>query len=92
MFKNLGDANIGWGVALAGGLFTALLFTLGKFVIGQYIGSSSLSSTFGAASVLAVLMVWVYYTSQILFLGASFVYVLSEHLGQSLQPHLVENE
>lgn len=84
MFKNLGDAQVDWLVALVGGLFTALLFTVGKFVIGRYIGSSTISSTFGAASVLALLMVWVYYTSQILFLGASFVYVLSEEWGRKI--------
>lgn len=78
MFKNLGDAKVDWSLALTGGLFTSIMFTIGKFAIGLYIGSSSISSTFGAASVIALLMVWVYYTSQILFLGASFVYVLAE--------------
>lgn len=85
MFKNLGDANIDWQLALAGGLFTALLFTVGKAAIGLYIGSSSIATTFGAASVIALLMVWVYYTSQILFLGASFVYVLAEQWGRKIE-------
>ncbi|MEO0876319.1 MAG: YihY/virulence factor BrkB family protein, partial [Bacteroidota bacterium] len=81
MFKFLGDALVHWKLALMGGLFTAALFLIGKFAIGWYIGRSNISSTFGSASVLALLMIWVYYTSQILFLGASFLYVLGEKLG-----------
>ena len=81
MFKFLGDAIVHWKLALMGGLFTAILFLVGKFAIGWYIGRSSISSTFGSASVLALLMLWVFYTSEILFLVASFLFVLGEKLG-----------
>ena len=84
LFKVLGDAIVHWKIALFGGLFTALLFIIGKFAIGMYIGHSKISTTFGSASVLALVMVWVYYTSQMLFLGASFVYVLGKRLGQEI--------
>lgn len=87
MFKFLGDAIIRWNVALWGGLFTSFLFMFGKVAIGMYIGHSPISSTFGSASVLALLMLWVYYTSQIIFLGASFIEVLSNRLGYEIVPN-----
>ena len=87
MFKFLGDAKVHWKVALAGGSFTSLLFLFGKIGIGMYIGHSHISTTFGSASVLALLMLWVYYTSQIIFLGASFVKVISGKLGYEILPN-----
>ncbi|MCL6267189.1 YihY/virulence factor BrkB family protein [Flagellimonas myxillae] len=87
MFKFLGDVIVHWKVALLGGLITALLFMFGKIAIGMYIGHSHLSSTFGSASVLALLMLWVYYTSQIIFLGASFVEIISNKLGYEILPN-----
>jgi len=78
MFKFLSDAKISWNISLKTGLFTSLFFLFGKVGIGMYIGHSHLSSTFGAMSTLAVLMMWVYYTSQIIFLGASFLKVLDD--------------
>ncbi|MEO0338195.1 MAG: YihY/virulence factor BrkB family protein [Bacteroidota bacterium] len=82
MFKYLGNAIVHWQAALLGGLFTSFLFLAGKSLIALYIGHSNIATTFGAASVLALIMVWVYYTSQMLFLGASFVYIVSKRLGQ----------
>jgi|TARA_B110001452_G_scaffold96780_1_gene80071 membrane protein len=87
MFKFLGDAKVHWKATILGGLFTALLFGFGKIGIGMYIGHSHISSTFGSASVLAILMLWVYYTSQILFLGASFVKIISNVLGCKIIPN-----
>jgi membrane protein len=87
MFKYLGDAKMHWKPAILGGLFTGVLFVLGKSVIGLYIGHSHVSSTFGAASVLVLLMLWVYYTSQIIFLGASFVKIISERLHYPIVPN-----
>jgi len=87
MYKYLGDAKIHWKSAIAGGMFTAILFVLGKSAIGMYIGHSHVSSTFGAASVLALLMLWVYYTSQIIFLGASFVKIISEKMNCRIEPN-----
>ncbi len=86
MFKFLGDAKVHWKAAVLGGVFTALLCIFGKFGIGMYIGHSHISSTFGSASVLAVLMLWVYYISQIVFLGASFVKIISSRLGYEIVP------
>ncbi len=87
MFKFLGDAKVHWKAAILGGLFTTLLFVFGKIGIGMYIGHSHISSTFGSASVLALLMLWVYYTSQIIFLGASFVKITSNRLGYEILPN-----
>ena len=88
MFKFLGDAQVYWKATIFGGLFTALLFVFGKIGIGMYIGHSHISSTFGSASVLALLMLWVYYTSQIIFLGASFVKIISIRLGYEILPNI----
>lgn len=88
MFKFLGDAIIHWKAAILGGLFTALLFTFGKIGIAMYIGHGHISSTFGSASVLALVMLWVYYTSQIIFLGASFVKIISNKMGYEILPNV----
>lgn len=80
MFKLLGDARVHWKPALFGGVFTAILFLIGKIGISMYIGHSHVSSTFGAASSVVLLMLWVYYISQIIFLGASFVQIVSDRL------------
>ena len=87
LFKFLGDAKIHWKATTLGGLFTALLFVFGKIGIGMYIGHSHISSTFGSASVLALLMLWVYYTSQIIFIGASFIEIISVKIGYEILPN-----
>lgn len=87
MFRFLGDAKVHWKAALAGGLFTSILFLFGKIGIGIYIGHSHVTTTFGSASVLALIMLWVYYTSQIIFLGASFVKVISDRMGCEILPN-----
>ncbi len=78
MFKFLSDSKVKWRVSLSAGLFTSVLFMIGKTAIGMYISHSHLSTTFGAMSTIALLMMWVYYTSQIIFLGASFLKVLND--------------
>ncbi len=83
LFRFLGDADFPWSTVLVGGSFTALLFMLGKVGIGLYIGHSHVGTTFGSASVLALLMLWIYYTSQIIFLGASFVKVYHDQQKES---------
>lgn len=87
MFRFLGDAVINWKATIIGGIITSLFFIFGKVGISMYIGHSNISSTFGSASVLALLMLWVYYTSQIIFLGASFVNVISNRLGYDIKPN-----
>ena len=86
MFKFLGDAKTNWKPAIISGLFTAILFILGKIGIAIVISKSHLSTTFGSASVLALIMLWVYYTSQIIFLGATFLKVLSDKIKLPIQP------
>ena len=86
MFKFLGDAIVHWKIAFSAGLFTAVFFTFGKIIIGLYIKHSHITSAFGSASVLALLMLWVYYTSQILFLGASFAEILGRKTGLEIKP------
>ncbi|WP_158091339.1 YihY/virulence factor BrkB family protein [Tenacibaculum holothuriorum] len=85
MFLFLGDAKINFKPMILGGIFTAFLFSLGKIGISYYLGKSHLSTTFGTASILALIMLWVYYTSQILFLGASFVKIYSDFSNAPIQ-------
>ena len=72
IFKILPDKRVHWGDVWLGAMLTAALFTLGKQLIGLYLGHSALSSTYGAAGSLIVVLIWVYYSSQILFFGAEF--------------------
>jgi len=87
MFKFLPDAKIKWRHVWAGSLFTTGLFLLGKFAIGFYLSKSSITTTFGAAGSLAVLMAWVYYSSAIFFFGAEFTKNYSIHKGYRIEPN-----
>lgn len=75
IYKYLPDVIISWKYVWLGAIITSLLFSLGKYLIGVYIGSSSYNSTFGAAGSLVVMMVWLNYSSLILFFGAEFTQV-----------------
>ena len=77
IYKLLPDAKIVWRDIWMGALLTAFLFTVGKYVIGLYLGQSSTTSVLGAGGSLVVLLVWVYYSSQIVLFGAEFTYVYS---------------
>jgi membrane protein len=72
IFKVLPDVQIGWGDVWVGACVTALLFVVGKFLIGFYLGESDPGQAFGAAGSLAVLLVWIYYSSMIVLFGAEF--------------------
>jgi membrane protein len=85
IFKYVPDAEIAWADVWIGALVTALLFTLGKALIGFYIGYSSLSSTYGAAASLVVILLWVYYSAQILFFGAEFIQVYANTYGSRIR-------
>lgn len=78
IFKVLPDAEIKWKEVWLGALITALLFTIGKTLIGLYLGKSGVATTFGAAGSLVIVLSWVYYSSQILFVGAEFTKAHSE--------------
>ncbi|HEY1790266.1 MAG TPA: YihY/virulence factor BrkB family protein [Verrucomicrobiae bacterium] len=86
IFKMLPDVKIAWRDVWVGALLTALLFTIGKFLLGAYLGRSSLSSAYGAAGSFVVVLLWVYYSAQILLLGAAFVRVYADRHGSHSQP------
>jgi membrane protein len=85
IFKILPDINIKWKDVWVGALVTAVLFVLGKFLIGLYLGSSTLGSTYGAAGSLVIFLLWVYYSAQILFLGAEFTRVYVDEFGRGIE-------
>jgi len=72
IYKTLPDAPLSWRDGWIGAVFTAGLFSLGKYAIGLYLGNSAVASSFGAAGSLIALLLWVYYSAQIFFLGAEF--------------------
>ncbi|MCL3780801.1 YihY/virulence factor BrkB family protein [Prolixibacteraceae bacterium JC049] len=78
LFKFLHDTKIKWQHALAGGYFTAFLFLIGKIIIALYIGHSHVGTTYGSASFIVIILMWGYYISQIILLGASFIATLRE--------------
>ncbi|WP_316805183.1 YihY/virulence factor BrkB family protein [Pedobacter nototheniae] len=86
IFKVLPDVNIKWKSAIIGALFTALLFSLGKYVIGIYIEKGNPGSAFGAASSIIVILLWIYYTSIILYFGAEFTQAYAEKYDGGITP------
>ena len=81
IFKVLPDAPIEWGDVWAGAAVTALLFTIGKAAIGVYLGRAGVTSVYGAAGSLVLILLWIYYSAQLLFLGAEFTEVWSRRHG-----------
>ena len=87
IYKLLPSAKISWHDVWIGSAVTALLFVIGKFLIGLYIGKSGVASGFGAAGSFVVLLVWVYYSTQIFLLGAEFTWVYSNKYGSAAAAH-----
>ncbi len=81
IYKALPDRDLRWRDVLVGAAVTSLLFTIGKFLIGLYLGSSSMASSYGATGGLLILFVWVYYTAQIFLLGAEFTKAFASNYG-----------
>jgi membrane protein len=81
IYKYVPREDIAWGDVWIGGLVTACLFSAGKLLIGLYLGRSSLSSAYGAAGSIMVLLLWIYYSAQIFLLGAEFTHVFAYRLG-----------
>ncbi len=81
IYKVLPDRDLQWKDVLVGAAVTSLLFTVGKSLIGFYLGSSTLASSYGAAGGLIILLVWVYYSSQIFLLGAEFTKAYASNYG-----------
>lgn len=86
IFKVLPDVDLKWKPALVGAFFTALMFSLGKYVIGIYIEKGNPGSAFGAASSIIVILVWIYYTSIILYFGAEFTQAYAEKYTEGIKP------
>ncbi|HRD58396.1 MAG TPA: YihY/virulence factor BrkB family protein [Ferruginibacter sp.] len=87
LFKVLPDAKIKWKDVLVGSLITSSLFMLGKYAIGIYLGKSILTNLYGAAGSVIVLMVWVYYSAAILYLGAVYTKVYATNFGGKIYPN-----
>lgn len=86
VYKILPDVNMQWGRVWIGSLVTAVLFTLGKYAIGLYLGKTSTASTYGAAGSLVVVLLWVYYSSIIFYLGAEFIRAYALFHGEEIEP------
>ena len=86
IFKVLPDAQIAWRDVRVGAVVTALLFVAGKFALGLYLGHSNPGEAFGAAGALALMLVWIYYSSMIVLLGAEFTQVWAERRGSGIVP------
>ena len=81
LFKWFPDTDIAWRDVLPGAVVTALLFNLGKFAIGWYIGTQGLESTYGAAASIVILLIWVYYSAQIVLFGAELTHAYATEIG-----------
>ena len=90
IYKVLPDAEIAWQDVWMGAVVTAALFSLGKFVIGIYLGNTAVASSFGAAGSLVLLLLWIYYSAQILFFGAEFTQVYANNYGSKILPEAEE--
>src|SRR5438552_11689653 len=86
IFKFLPDANVGWRDVWIGAVMTAIFFGIGKWLLGLYLGSGAAGSAYGPASSLITLLLWVYYSSQILLFGAEFTQVYAERAGRGPKP------
>jgi membrane protein len=86
IFKVLPDAKIKWKDVTVGALATTVLFLLGKFAISYYISKANIGSTYGAAGSLVVLLLWIYFSSVILYFGAEFTAAYAVQLGDPIEP------
>ena len=87
IFKVLPDGKIKWKDAFVGAGFTSLLFMVGKYGIGLYLGNSSVGTTYGAAGSVVIILLWVYYSALILYFGAEFTKAYTNFYGRSIQPN-----
>ncbi len=86
IYKVLPDVEISWKDVWMGAAVTALLFTIGKFLLGLYLGSTSVASSYGAAGSFVLLLLWIYYSAQILLFGAEFTQVYARKYGTRIMP------
>ena len=85
IFRYVPAVSVAWKTAWVGGSVTAVLFTIGKFLIGLYLGKSAVGSPYGAAGSIIAIIVWVYYSAMIFLLGAEFTHVLDASGGQKAE-------
>jgi membrane protein len=86
IFKIVPDVDVAWRDVWVGGLVTALLFSIGKLLLGLYIGKSAATSSYGAAGSFVALVIWVYYSTQVFFFGAEFTQVYARRFGDAIRP------
>jgi membrane protein len=86
VFKVLPDAKVKWRDVWVGSVVTTILFTIGKFLIGFYLGNSSFGSAYGAAGSLVIILVWIYYSTIIVLFGAELTSVYTEEIGVRIKP------
>jgi len=86
IYKVVPDVRLAWRDVAVGAVVTSFLFTLGKFLLGLYLGKASFASTYGAAASMVILIVWVYYSGQIFFLGAELTKSFTDRYGSHLSP------
>jgi membrane protein len=86
IFKWLPEADLAWSDVWAGAAVTAGLFSVGKYLIGLYLGTAAVGSAFGAAGALVVLLMWIYYSTQILLFGAELTFVYAQRHGSGVNP------
>ena len=87
IYRFLPDVRLAWRDVWVGGLITSMLFTVGKQLIGMYLGRGTVASSYGAAGSVIVLLLWVYYSSQVVLLGAEFTRLYVEHRGKAVRPN-----
>ncbi len=85
LYKVLPDAKVPWRFASRGAIVTALLFSIGNVFVGLYLTRQGIGSAYGAAGSLVVILMWVYYSALIIFLGAEFTQVYARRLGQEME-------
>lgn len=86
IYKYLPDVDVAWRDVWVGATLTSILFSVGRYLIGLYLGNSSFGSTYGAAGSLVILLAWIYYSVQILFFGAEFTQVYARRYGSQVKP------
>jgi membrane protein len=84
IYKIMPDVQLQWSDVLVGASFTSLIFTIGKQLIGLYLGRAGIGSTYGAAGSLVLVLLWVYYSAQLFFFGAEFTKVYAKKYGSHI--------
>lgn len=87
IFKVLPDGKVAWKDTLTGSIFTGILFMIGKFAIGAYLGNSHIGSSYGSAGSLIIILLWVYYSAMIMYFGATFTKVYAYTYGKKIIPN-----